>query len=359
MNSNQYLIMAVNPGSTSTKIALYQDLDLIFKESVEHPRSETEKFAHIADQLEMRKAAVLKVMQENGVSSDQLSAVVGRGGILPPVQSGAYRVNELMLDRLINRPVSEHASDLGAMIANEITKPWGIPSFIYDPVSVDQVEDVARISGLPELSRQTHCHALNSRAVAIKIAQKLNKPYDEASFVVAHLGGGISLSLHYRGKMIDVVSDDGGPFSPERSGCLPTRNLVKLCYSGKYEQKDMQKLLRGKGGLLAHLGTDDVRQVEAMVNNGDEHARLIYFAMAYQVAKSIGELATVVGGDVDRIILTGGIAYSEMFTGWIREKVQYIAPVEVLAGENELESLAYGALRVLKGEEEAREYVEN
>jgi len=359
MNDNQYLILAVNPGTTSTKIALYKDKTLIFKEKIEYQKAETEKYLHIADQLGLRKDTVLKIMQEKGANAEQLSAVVGRGGLLPPVCAGAYKVNQLMLDRLINRPVTEHASNLGAMIAYDIAEPCGIPAYVYDPVSVDQFEEVARITGLPSMARQTHSHVLNSRSVAMKMAKSLDKPYDQMTFIVAHIGGGISINLHCKGRMIDVLSDDEGPFSPERSGRLPTRQLIKQCFSRNYQVNDMVKLIRGKGGLVAHMGTEDVRQVEAMINNGDKHAQLIYYAMAYQVAKGIGEMATVVGGAVDRIILTGGVAYSEMFTNWVKEKVQFIAPVEIMAGENELEALAFGALRVLKGEEEACEYVES
>lgn len=234
----------------------------------------------------------------------------------------------------------------------------GIKAYIYDPVTVDEYEDVARISGLPEISRRSECHALNSRAVAREAARKLNKPYDQLNIIVTHLGGGISTSLHKKGRMVDVIPDDEGPFSPERAGRVPCRQLVELCYSGKYERGTMLKRLRGQGGLTAYLGINNAREVEARIKNGDEYARLIYYAMAYQVAKGIGELATVVNGQVDRIVMTGSMAYSEMITGWIKEKVAFIAPVEVIPGEHELEALAAGALRVVKGEETAHEYVE-
>ncbi|ATW27999.1 butyrate kinase [Candidatus Formimonas warabiya] len=358
MSEATYSILAINPGSTSTKIALYENGQQIYKGTIEHPKGETDQFKTVADQFEMRKEAIIKALQGRNFDLKTLSAVVGRGGILPPMKSGAYEVNQAMMDRLMHNPLVGHASNLGALIAHEIARPLGIKAYIYDPVTVDEYEDVARISGLPEISRRSECHALNSRAVAREAARKLNKPYDQLNIIVTHLGGGISTSLHKKGRMVDVIPDDEGPFSPERAGRVPCRQLVELCYSGKYERGTMLKRLRGQGGLTAYLGINNAREVEARIKNGDEYARLIYYAMAYQVAKGIGELATVVNGQVDRIVMTGSMAYSEMITGWIKEKVAFIAPVEVIPGEHELEALAAGALRVVKGEETAHEYVE-
>jgi len=287
---------------------------------------------------------------------EDLSAVVGRGGALPPVKAGAYLVNDRMVDRLINRPVGEHASNLGALIAKEIGDMAGVPAFIYDAVSVDELEDAARVSGLPEIERKSLSHALNMRSAAIKAAQKLNRPYRELNLLVTHMGGGITMSIHKKGRMADIISDDEGPFAPERAGKIPCVGLVDLCFSGKFDHKDMKSRIRGKGGLLAYLNTTNALQVEERIKNGDKHAELIYYAMACQIAKGIGELATVVDGKVDRVILTGGLAYSRMLTEWIVRKVEFIAPVEILPGENELESLALGVLRVLKGEEKANVY---
>jgi butyrate kinase len=351
-------ILAINPGSTSTKVALYADKKVLVVETLDHQVSEIQKFEHVQDQYEFRKNVILELLKENGISLESLDAVVGRGGLLPPVKSGAYKVNEEMVDRLKNRPVVEHASNLGALIAYEIAKSIGVDAYIYDSVAVDELSDIARISGMPTISRASLSHALNARAMAHRYAEKVGKKYEKMNLIVAHLGGGISVSAHQEGSMIDLNSDDEGPFSPERAGRVPCNKLIDLCYSGKYDRKTMKKMLRGKGGLSAYLGTVDAREVETMIKQGNQEAALVYEAMSYQVAKAIGELATVLKGKVDAIILTGGISYSEMVTDWISERVSFIAPVEVLAGENELESLVFGTLRVLDGEEEARTYID-
>jgi len=351
-----YKILAINPGSTSTKIAIYEDERELFTTSLEHSPEEIEKYDSIQDQFEMRRDAVLNFLEEKGFDIRELAAVVGRGGMLPPVKTGAYEVNELMLKTLRERPYMEHASNLGAPIAYEIAKAAGVKAYIYDSVRADEMTDIARISGMPDIPRMSTSHVLNTRAVAMKVAKKYGKRYDEMNFVVAHLGGGISLNVHEKGRIVDIVSDDEGAFSPEGSGRVPCRLLIELCYSGKYDKKAMLKKLRGNGGLKAYLGTTDARKVERMIEAGNEKARLVYEALAYQVAKNIGELATVVAGKVDAIILTGGLAHSKMLTSWIKKRVEFIAPVEIVAGENEMESLAYGILRVLRGEEEARIY---
>lgn len=353
---SQHKVLAINPGSTSTKIALYEDEKEILTSTIEHSTGELGRYRTIGDQYQMRYEAVLAFLSGNGFNVRDLSAVVGRGGVLPPVKSGAYLVNEQMVERLTKRPLAEHASNLGAFIAYEIARPLGIPAFIYDSVAVDELEPVAKISGLPEVPRKSLIHALNMRAVALKTAAELKRSYYESTFIVAHLGGGITLSLHHNGKMIDIVSDDEGPFSPERAGRVPCTWLVELCYSGQYDRKAMMKKFRGNGGLSAYLGINSALEVEGRIKRGDKEAELVYQAMAYQVAKSIGELATVVRGKVDRIIITGGIAHSRLLTSWVKERVKFIAPVEIVPGENELESLALGALRVLKGEERAYEY---
>ncbi|NLY66818.1 MAG: butyrate kinase [Tissierellia bacterium] len=351
-----YKILAINPGSTSTKIAIYEDERELFTTSLEHSPEEIEKYDSIQDQFEMRRDAVLNFLEEKGFDIRELAAVVGRGGMLPPVKTGAYEVNELMLKTLRERPYMEHASNLGAPIAYEIAKAAGVKAYIYDSVRADEMTDIARISGMPDIPRMSTSHVLNTRAVAMKVAKKYGKRYDEMNFVVAHLGGGISLNVHEKGRIVDIVSDDEGAFSPEGSGRVPCRLLIELCYSGKYDKKAMLKKLRGNGGLKAYLRTTDARKVERMIEAGNEKARLVYEALAYQVAKNIGELATVVAGKVDAIILTGGLAHSKMLTSWIKKRVEFIAPVEIVAGENEMESLAYGILRVLRGEEEARIY---
>ncbi|SHH52173.1 butyrate kinase [Clostridium grantii] len=353
-----YKILAINPGSTSTKIAVYENEKKLFSKTIEHDTKEIEKYNLVADQFHMRKKEILLALQENNISINDMSAIVGRGGILPPVKSGAYEVNDLMIDRLKNRPLFEHASNLGALISSEIAKTIGIKSYIYDSVAVDELKDIARISGMPDIQRSSTCHALNSRAMAINYAEKKSKNYTEMNFIVAHLGGGISLSAHCKGKMIDIISDDEGPFSPERSGRVPCNKLIELCYAGKFDKKTMKKKLRGNGGLKAYLNTVNTREVEKMIANGDENAKLLYESMVYQVAKGIGELSTVLFGDIDAIIITGGIAHSSIFTNWIKERVEFIAPVAIMPGEHELTALALGTLRVLKNEEKANIYTD-
>jgi butyrate kinase len=351
-------VLAINPGSTSTKIAIYEDWKEIFSKTLDHPAEEIEKYHKVADQFDMRKDMIFSVLQGNGYDINKLSAVVGRGGMVPKVKSGAYKVNELMAGRLKNNPAFEHASNLGALIAYEIANSLGVSAYIYDSVRVDELNDIARISGMPDIPRTSTTHALNSRAMAMKVAKKYGKKYTDMNFVVAHLGGGISVNVHEKGKMVDIIADDEGPFSPERAGRVPCKALIDFCYSGKYDKNIANKKLRGNGGLKAYLNTTDVREILKMIENGDEDASLVLEAMAYQVAKGIGELATVVDGKVDAIVLTGGIAYSDLITSWIKKRVDFIAPVEIMPGENEMESLAFGTLRVLQDEEEAREYIE-
>lgn len=356
MTTKIYSILAINPGSTSTKIAIYKNEQEQFRESLEHSAEELARFETIIDQNRVRRHAVLDFLKKHEFDIKTLSAVVGRGGLLPPVKSGAYVVNDAMVERLRTNPIGEHASNLGAIIAYDIAAPLDIPAYIYDSVAVDELQDIARISGWADIPRRSLIHALNMRAAAIKTAHKLGKSYKDVNLIVAHLGGGISISVHHDAKMIDIVSDDEGPFSPERTGRVPCIALAKLCFSGTYEQREVLKTLRGKGGLTSYLQTNSTLEVQEMIEHGDANAKLLYQAMAYQIAKGIGELATVLNGRIDRIVLTGGIAQSKILTGWIRERVEFIAPVEILPGENELQSLAHGALRVLRGEEDAYTY---
>lgn len=355
---NRKRILAINPGSTSTKVAVYEDRVLRYQINIEHSNDEISKYENIQDQFELRKVAIEAFLTEKEIPVDSLDAVVGRGGLLPPVSSGAYLVNELMLDRLHNNPVAPHASNLGAAIAYAIAKPIGKPAYIYDSVAVDEMRDIARISGMPEIPRVSLSHALNSRAMAHQVAEENNTTYDSMNFIIAHLGGGISLSAHEKGRIVDIIADDEGPFSPERSGRVPCKSLVDLCYSGKYDRKTMQKKLRGNGGLVAYLGTSDTREVLERASAGDEEAETVIEAMAYQIAKGIGEMAVVLEGKVDAIIITGGIAHSQVITDLIKRRVEFISQVVIKAGENEMQSLAYGALRVLNKEEEAKSYIE-
>ena len=363
--TDPHRILTINPGSTSTKVALYDDEHPLFVQTIPHSAEEIAAFPRIADQYAFRRDAVLRLLDEQGgsvgdlrPSLDSLDAVVGRGGLLRPIPSSTYRVNEKMLNELRHPKEREHASNLGAIIADEIARRAGIPAFIVDPVCVDEFDEIARISGLPEIERRSLSHALNLKAAARRAARELGKRYDEVNLVVAHLGGGISVTAHRQGRMVDVnqALDGTGPFAPERAGGLPVGDVIRLCYSGKYTYEEMIKKIAGRGGLVAHLGTNDARQVERRIEAGDEHARLIYEVMAYQIAKEIGLMATVLKGDVDAIVLTGGLARSEMLVGWIVERVEWIAAVMIYPGEDEMLAMAQGALRVLRGEEEARNY---
>jgi butyrate kinase len=353
-----YRVLTINPGSTSTKVALYEDEHPLFVETIHHSADEIAAFPRIASQYAFRRDAVLSLLDEHQIELDSLDAVVGRGGILRPVPSGTYRVNEKMLDELRHPKEREHASNLGALVADDVARRAGIPAFIVDPVCVDEFDDIARISGLPEIERRSLSHALNLKAAARRAAQELGKRYDEVNLVVVHLGGGISVSPHRRGRMVDVnqALDGTGPFAPERAGGLPVGDVIRMCYSGKYTYEEMSKKIAGHGGLVAHLGTNDARQVERRIEEGDAHARLIYQAMAYQIAKEIGLMATVLKGNVDAIVLTGGLARSELLVDWIVERVEWIAPVMIYPGEDEMLAMAQGALRVLRGEEEALDY---
>lgn len=354
----EYHILAINPGSTSTKIAVYVDKEEKFAVNIDHPAEELDVFEGINEQFPFRKETILNALKERDYDVSQLSAVVGRGGQLPPVKAGGYLVNQAMKRRIIEGPIVSHASNLGALLADAIAAPLGIPAYIYDAVSADELKPVARVIGIPEIKRQSFCHVLNSKAMCRKAAEAVGKRYEDMNYIVAHLGGGISVSAHEKGEIVDVITDDGGPFSPERSGSIPLIYIVDMCYSGLYNKREILKKLRGMGGMKALLGTPDCREIEKMIADGDEKAKLVYEAQAYQIAKGIGELAPTFENGLDGIILTGGIAYSKMLTGIIKKRVEFMAPVLIMPGENELESLAWGALRILKGEEKAHTYRE-
>ncbi|MDR2786464.1 MAG: butyrate kinase [Treponema sp.] len=349
-----YRILSVNPGSTSTKTAVFEDTDQLFSKTIDHAVEEMERFDTLLDQLEMRREHVLKALEENNIERSGLSAVVGRGGMLPPVKGGGYSVNRKMLDDLQN--AVPHASNLGAFIAYGIAKPLDIPSYIYDAVSTDELYEVAKITGIPEIRRQSFGHVLNSKAMARKAAAQLGGTYGDMNFIVAHIGGGISITAHEKGLIVDTITDDAGPFSPERSGSVPLNYIVTLCYSGKYSQKEFMDKLRKNSGLKAYLHTNDCRKIEQMIAGGNKLAKQVYEAQAYQIAKGIGEMAPPLRGNIDAVILTGGMAYSPYITEEIRRRVQYLGKVMVLPGENETESLALGALRILRGEEPCNEY---
>ena len=351
-------LLMINPGSTSTKIGVYEDEKEVLVVTLRHSSEEIGKFQGIYEQFNFRKEVILNALKENNFDISTLDAIVGRGGLLKSIEGGTYTVNEAMLNDLKIGVQGQHASNLGGIIANEIGKSLDIPAFIVDPVVVDEMMDVARISGIPEIERKSIFHALNQKAVAKRYAKEIGKKYEELNLIVAHMGGGISVGAHKAGKVIDVNNalDGEGPFSPERSGGLPVGDLAKMCFSRKYTIDDIKKKINGKGGLVAYLNTNDAKEVGDKAQAGDEKYKLIFEAMGYQVAKEIGKCAAVLKGKVDAIILTGGIAYGESTVNFIKERVEFIASVVVYPGEDELLALAEGGLRVLNHQEVAKEY---
>ena len=355
---NIFRILTINPGSTSTKIGVFDNEELILEKTLRHSSEEIGKYEKIADQFEFRKTVIEEALNEGGIKISDLDAVVGRGGLLKPIQGGTYVIDDMMVEDLKVGVLGEHASNLGGLIAKEIGDEVNIPSYIVDPVVVDELNEVARVSGMPEIDRKSIFHALNQKATARRAAKEMERKYEDCNFIVAHMGGGISVGAHEKGRVVDVANalDGEGPFSPERSGGLPVGDLVKMCFSGKYTQDEIKKKIKGNGGLVGYLNTNDGRDVEAKIAKGDKNAKLIYEAMAYQVSKEIGSSASVLKGNVDAVLLTGGIAYSKLFTSMIEERVKFIADVKVYPGEDEMIALAQGGLRVLNKEENAKVY---
>ena len=353
-----YKLLIINPGSTSTKIGVYEDEKEIFVETLRHSSEEIAKYDSIFDQKGFRKDVIMNVLRENNFDVNTLDAVVGRGGMLRPILGGTYEVTDKLVEDLKVGVSGQHASNLGGILANEIAKEVGIKSFIVDPVVVDELQDVARISGIPELPRKSIFHALNQKAVAKRFGKENKIGYESLNLIVVHMGGGVSVGAHKNGKVIDVNNalDGDGPFSPERAGSVPVGDLVKLCFSGKYTESEIYSKIVGKGGYVAYLNTNDARDVLKAKEEGDEYASLIFEAFIYQICKAIGEMSTVLNGKVSQIILTGGIAYSPVVVNAIKERVQWISDITVYPGEDELLALAHGALRVLNGEEEGKVY---
>lgn len=353
-----FRILVINPGSTSTKIAVFDDEQEVFKVNISHPLEEIQKYPRIIEQFGFRKEVILSELARAGIPRESLNAVVGRGGLLRPIPGGTFLVSEKMLEDLKAEVQGEHASNLGAIIAHSIASELNIPAYIVDPVVVDEMEEIARITGLPMIRRRSILHALNQKKVARQAAADIGRAYEELNLIVVHLGGGISVGAHKKGRVVDVNNalNGDGPFAPERAGSLPASDLVELCFSGKYNKAEIKKLLAGRGGIVAHLGTNDMRQVEERVSHGDQAADLIIRAMAYNVAKWIGAMATVLEGKVDAVVLTGGLAYYQYFVELIKARCAFIAPIRLYPGEDEMRALVEGALRVLKGEEQAKLY---
>lgn len=357
--SRQYKILTINPGSTSTKIAVFEGRKSIFLKNIKHPSNELISFKSIADQYQFRKDVVLNEVKRADVGFEEIEAVVGRGGLVKPIESGVYEINDALIRDLKAGIQGEHASNLGGLIANDIAKE--LPharAFIADPVVVDELSDVARITGHPKMIRRSIFHALNQKAVARKYSKVLQKEYEELNLVVAHMGGGISVGAHQNGQVVDVNNalDGFGPFSPERAGTLPSGPLVELCFSGEASHDEIKKLINGKGGLMAHFGTNQAHEVALMAESGNEKAKIVLEAMAYQTAKAIGACATVMNGDVNGIIITGGIANNKWITNYIKKMVEYIAPVVIYPGEDEMQAMAENALAVLEGELQCKHY---
>lgn len=350
-------ILVINPGSTSTKVALFEDENKIAEENVIHDSAKLSSFAKTADQAPYRHDAIMEFMTKHGWKETDLDCVVGRGGPIRPIPAGTYKVNEKLLTDLIEAKRADHPSNLGGVLANSFAQKNNIPAFIVDPVSVDELPDMARIAGMVECERISLGHALNIRAVSRKAAEQMNKKIENCNFVVAHMGGGISVSPVLGGKIVDTYDSlEGGPITPERSGGLPLASLIELCFSGKYTEDDIKIMTTKKGGLTAYLSTNDVRDVLARIEQGDKKAEQVFEAMVSQIAQEIGEASAALKGKVDRIVLTGSIAYSPVVTGKLEAMTKWIAPSVIFGGQMEMEALALGGLRVLRGQEQAKEY---
>ncbi len=359
-------ILVINPGSTSTKIAVFDDDKQILKETIRHAPEDLKKFDWVMDQFEYRMKLIDDCLKVDGIDKESLTCVMARGGLLPPVKSGAIKINKAMIDYFYAAKVNVHISNLACVLANAIAEPLGIPAMVYDPVAVDELEPVARITGMPEVPKVSRGHVLNSRAMARRCAEEiLGKKLEDSTIIVDHIGGGCSTWLIHKGKCIDCYSDDDAGFAPERCGRLQAMDFAMLCYSGKYTKEEMSKYIRGKSGFAALLGTSDAFQVEKDFLNADgsvpaekwERTKLVVEAMGISHAKGIADLASVVRGKVDRIVITGGLAHFPGLMDIIKDHASWIAPVEIMPGEYEMEALAAGGLRVLCGEEQAADFV--
>ncbi len=352
-------ILAINPGSTSTKIAVYHNLKPVFQKSIRHTIDELEKFDKVTHQFEFREKVILDELSDAGIEISDINLIAGRGGFLKPISSGVYEVNDRMLEDLRNNLMGEHASNLGGILAYEIAKVIpGAKAYITDPVVVDEFDDMARYSGHPDFQRVSIFHALNQKAIARGYAKNIGRDYEDLNLIVVHLGGGISVGVHSKGRVIDAnqALDGDGPFSPERSGTLPLGRVIDACFSGEFTKKEMRAKIVGKGGLVAYLGSNSAQEAEMRIKKGDKKAAEAFEAMAYQVAKEIGAASTVMKGQVDAILLTGGIAYSDLFIQYLTFRIAWIAPVRVYPGEDEMRTLAQNILMVHKGEMETKEY---
>lgn len=350
--------LIINPGSTSTKIGVFEDETLLFEETLRHSTEEIARYASIFEQKDFRKKIITDLLDSKNFDMKSLNVIVGRGGMLKPIPGGTYAVTDGLLEDLKIGKQGQHASNLGGILAREIGDELGVPSYIVDPVVVDELMPIARYSGVPELPRTSVFHALNQKAVAKRYAKETGKSYEGLRLIVVHMGGGVSVGAHEYGRVVDVFNalDGDGAFSPERAGAVPSGALIKMCFSGDYTEKEVYGKVVGKGGFNAYLGTNDMREVTKKVNEGDAHAKEVKEAFLLQVAKDIGSMACVLNGKVDQIIVTGGIAYGAEVIEALKERAGWIAPFTVYPGEDELLALAQGAIRVMNGEEKAMEY---
>lgn len=352
-------ILAINPGSTSTKFAVYFDEECRLQKTLRHSVDQLLAYSEVIDQFDFRKGVIIDALIEEGFDIDKIKFIIGRGGLTYPLESGIYRVNNLMLEHARKGVLGKHASNLGPLLADYIALQIpGAKAYVADPVVTDELSDIARVTGHPAFKKKSIFHALNQKAIARQYARDAGKPYEELKLIVAHLGGGISVGAHLDGRVVDVNNalDGDGPFSPERSGSLPVGALIDCCFSGKYTRDDVMRMVIGEGGYVAHLGTNNAHEVQLRAESGDAKFKLIQDALGYQVSKSIGQMAVVFDGKVDAILITGGIANNRYLTDYITEKTRFIAPVHIYPGEDELQALAMNALRVARSETVAKEY---
>lgn len=358
MSERIFRILAINPGSTSTKVSVYENEKPVVEETIRHSRRELDACDSISGQKGFRLGFILSVFDQTGVDITDIDAIVGRGGLIQPIDSGVYIINEHMIADLEESSAAVHASMLGGVIAYELGEKFNKPAYVVDPIVVDELDQYAKLTGFAGIERRSIFHALNQKAVARRCAEDMGEPYENCRFVVAHLGGGVTVGAHRYGRVIDVndALSGEGPFTPERTGSVPALPLIDLCFSGTYTKQELVDIVTKKGGMTAYLGTNDSRKCEKLIKEGDEYAALVFESMAYQISKEIGAMSAALEGRVDAIVLTGGLAYSNRFTGSIKQKVGLIAPVKVYPGEDEMKALSSGVLRVLRGEEKALEY---
>lgn len=353
-----YLVFAINPGSTSTKIALFEGDTRIFSRNVTHDAGKLKEFLEISDQFDYRKDMILEELKQAGFTLEGVDAFAGRGGGTASMDGGVYAVNDRMLEDVRSGRYVRHPANLGSQLARYFGDQYGKPAFVVNPPDTDEFQDLARVTGLSGIYRESKLHALNQKEIGIRYGAGLGKRYEELNLIICHIGGGISVTAHRHGRMIDSndIAQGDGPMAPTRCGQLPVKDVIKLCFSGKYTEKEMYERVTKTGGLADHLGTSDAREVERMIGAGDQYAKLIYDAMIYQIGKTAGSMAAVLNGEIDAVLLTGGIAYDQYVVGRLKEMIGFLAPMEVMAGEFEMEALAAGAIRVLSGEEPVKNY---